>query len=212
MNNVLPNIFNKHKICIICEGYEEYDYFNKLIELDIFHENYHIVLENAKSNGQIPAMYIDKFMNDSYDIILVFCDTDREPYNDYFTIKKKIDDFHNLTVTNEIIMFGNPCTMQIILSHFERISLRTHNKKVNAPLIEHLTGVKNYKARRDQREMVMNLINLDNYYLMKQNLVFLSQIDSITPSTNLLPFLKKLEQGHILWVTSLKNKLENPLT
>ena len=30
MPNKLPKFFDKHKICIICEGNEEYEYLNRL--------------------------------------------------------------------------------------------------------------------------------------------------------------------------------------
>ena len=30
MPNKLPKFFDKHKICIICEGNEEYEYLNSL--------------------------------------------------------------------------------------------------------------------------------------------------------------------------------------
>lgn len=32
MKNRLPNFFSKYKVCIICEGGEEYDYLNRLNE------------------------------------------------------------------------------------------------------------------------------------------------------------------------------------
>ena len=30
MQNKLPKLYNKHKICVICEGNEEYEYFERL--------------------------------------------------------------------------------------------------------------------------------------------------------------------------------------
>ena len=43
MPNKLPKFLDNHKICIICEGNEEYD----------------ISLVNAGGNGNIPARYQD---------------------------------------------------------------------------------------------------------------------------------------------------------
>lgn len=36
MPNRLPQIFDKHKICIICEGNEEYEYLNRLKSLGVW--------------------------------------------------------------------------------------------------------------------------------------------------------------------------------
>ena len=56
MNN-LPIFFDKQRICIICEGNEEYFYLDRLKELQVWNEQYHIELVNANGNGNIPARY-----------------------------------------------------------------------------------------------------------------------------------------------------------
>lgn len=38
---------NNHKICIICEGNEEYEYLNRLKNLKVWNEQYDISLVNA---------------------------------------------------------------------------------------------------------------------------------------------------------------------
>ena len=48
MANKLPQIFTGSKICIICEGDEEYEYLEKLISLDVWSKNYCFQLENAE--------------------------------------------------------------------------------------------------------------------------------------------------------------------
>ena len=57
----LPEIFTGSKICIICEGDEEYEYLEKLISLNVWNKEYLFLLENAEGNGNIPAWYQDKF-------------------------------------------------------------------------------------------------------------------------------------------------------
>lgn len=57
MPNRLPQLFDKHKICIICEGNEEYEYLNRLKSLNVWNEKYEISLVNAGGNGNIPARY-----------------------------------------------------------------------------------------------------------------------------------------------------------
>lgn len=46
MKNRLPSFFNKRKICIICEGDEEYDYLHHLYELGVWNSQYAITLDN----------------------------------------------------------------------------------------------------------------------------------------------------------------------
>ncbi len=72
----LPTLDRKHKICVICEGYEDFVYFNRLLQLGIWNSRYAFSAMNAKSASNIPAMFQDTFQNDRYEIILVFCDTD----------------------------------------------------------------------------------------------------------------------------------------
>ena len=83
MMNNLPIFFDKQRICIICEGNEEYFYLDRLKELQVWNDQYHIELVNANGNGNIPARYQDRYNSDSYDIVLVFCDTEKKPYEQY---------------------------------------------------------------------------------------------------------------------------------
>ena len=66
MKSRLPAFLSKDKICIICEGDEEYDYLNRLKELRVWNEQYEVFLDNAAGNGNIPARYQDRYQNGSY--------------------------------------------------------------------------------------------------------------------------------------------------
>lgn len=44
MPNKLPKFFDKHKICIICEGNEEYEYLKRLKDLNVWNEQYEVSL------------------------------------------------------------------------------------------------------------------------------------------------------------------------
>lgn len=61
MINRIPQFFSGSRICIICEGDEEYEYLDKLISLQVWSKRYEIVLENAEGNGNIPARYQDNY-------------------------------------------------------------------------------------------------------------------------------------------------------
>ena len=155
----LPVLDKKHKVCVICEGYEDVAYFNRLLELGVWNSAYEFTPMNAKSASNIPAMFQDTFQNDRYEIILVFCDTDKAPYREYTQIKKKINSFPNKQkAASKLVIFANPCTMQIILSHFGDVSLKNQGKKTNAAEIEKWTGVKDYDAHEDQIKEICSKI------------------------------------------------------
>ena len=163
MKNKLPSIKNQTKICIICEGSEEYEYLERLKSLGVWDEKYDILLENSGGNGNVPARYQDKYQNGSYDLVLMFCDTDRKPYEQYVDIKRKIDEFHGVEgAADAVLMYGNPCTMQIVVQHWKDVSLKSPAKKVNAPIIEECTGVANYKAKKEQLDSLYEQVTKDN--------------------------------------------------
>ena len=43
MQNKLPKLFDKHKICVICEGNEEYEYLERLKTLKVWDAQYEII-------------------------------------------------------------------------------------------------------------------------------------------------------------------------
>lgn len=199
---------NKKKICLICEGYEEFDYISKLLELKVWADVYDFSLVNAESNGNISARYQDKYQSDNYDIVLVLCDTDRKPHHDFELIRKKINDIFGIdNAADEVIIFVNPCTMQVELLHFENIKLRTQNKNKNASEIERLTGIQDYKAKEEQRKAMCNLITKENYEEMKKNLLSLATDYKIESSTNFGVFLKRFEDNKTNWIDEINKKL-----
>ena len=204
--NFLKN--NKKKVCLICEGYEEFDYISKLLELNVWSDVYDFSLVNAESNGNISARYQDRYQSDNYDIVLVLCDTDRKPHHDFELIRKKINDIFGIdNAADEVIIFVNPCTMQVELLHFENIKLRTQNKNKNASEIERLTGIQDYKAKEEQRKAMCNLITKENYEEMKKNLLSLATDYKIESSTNFGVFLKRFEDNKTNWIDEINKKL-----
>lgn len=199
---------NKKKICLICEGYEEFDYISKLLELKVWSDVYDFTLINAESNGNISARYQDKYQSNNFDIVLAFCDTDRNPHDDFNQIRKKINGIFGIdNAADEVIIFVNPCSLQVVLLHFENIKLRTQNKNKNAPEIERLTGIQNYKAKEEQRKVMCNLITKENYEQMKKNLLSLATDYKIESSTNFGIFLKRFEDSKANWIDEINKKL-----
>ena len=210
MTNRLPKISDKHKICIICEGNEEYKYLERLNQLHVWNDIYDISLVNAEGNGNIPARYQDRYQNGAYEVVLVFCDTEKKPYEQYEDIKRKINDFHGIDdATDEIVIFGNPCTMQIISKHWTDEVIKKPAKPVNAPLIEKYTGVKGYKGRADQIEQVMESITADNYNAMRDRVHGMEQNDHIDGSSNFAKLLEIFETDNPQWIYAINEKLDN---
>ena len=209
MTNKLPKIFLGSKICIICEGDEEYEYLEKLISLDVWSNKYQFILENADGDGNIPARYQDKYQNGSYDVVLVFCDTDKKPYEQYVDIKHKINEFHGVDdAADHVIIFGNPCTMQIIIEHWEEIVLDSNAKKRNAPIILKLTGIENYKGRADQRKELFSKITKENYHDMLERIKKLPKDDTLIGSSNFGRFMQWFSSDNEEWIQEINGALD----
>ena len=210
MSSRLPSyITEKDKICIICEGNEEYDYFSKLKSLGVWNERYDFTLENAEGNGNIPARYQDKYQNGSFDLVLIFCDTEKKPYEQYDDIKNKINTFHGLdNVADEVIIFGNPCTMQIVLLHVMSVTLKSPAKKTNSSYIKTCFGVDNYKGREDQRNAIFSQITKENYCQMCERVKELPADDTVIGSTNFLKYINNFSSNSDEWIFYINSKLE----
>lgn len=205
----LPPLSTRHKICVICEGYEDTAYFNRLIALNVWDPIYEFILVNAKSASNIFARYQDAFQNDKYELILIFCDTDKSPYKEYSLIKSKINEFHGQKrkAHEKIVIFANPCTMQIILSHFGDVSLKNQGKKTNSKVIESLTGIKDYDAHENQINEMCNIIFQRTYQEMKARISNMDYPDTTSGSTNFIHFLDKFESSDPKWIDKISQSL-----
>lgn len=209
MVNECPVFLDKHRICVVCEGDEENEYLNRLKELNVWNSQYEVQLDNAGGNGNIPARYQYQYQNDAYEIVLVFCDTDKKPYKQYEEIKKKINEFHgNDNAADAVIIYSNPCVLQIILEHWADVRLTVSAKKVNAPLIEELTGIKNYKARKDQRKELMQQITARNYQDMCLRIARTENDDTCVGSSNFGRFMEYLSSANAHWIEAINEVLE----
>ena len=205
----LPQIKTGNSILIVCEGSEEYDYLEALKKCGVWSNKLSIKLKNAKSINNILSQYQYEFANDNYDLIVIFCDTEVPPYDEFINLKKAINEFHGKEVAEKIVFFTNPCSMQIILSHFNRVNLKSNSKTNNSTLIHKLTGVKDYIATENQRTAIMKKINAKNYEVMKQNVAGLSGKCDVVPSTNVLELFEKLEKNEGSWIQKLKEEIDS---
>lgn len=209
MTKRIPMNVTQKKICIICEGYEEYDYIQRLKELKIWNGVYSITTKNAKSLDKISAVYQNEYSNDNYDLVVILCDTEEAPYEKFKQLNKSLGSFHGTTsVHKQILYFANPCTLLIVLAHFGIVRLGTNDKGRNAALVERWTGIKDYQATEPQRKSIMRKITAENYATMKGNLSTYSKEEDVLCSTNFLYLLEKLEQGNHKWISNISKKLE----
>lgn len=201
---------NTYSICIICEGNEEYKYLDRLLKLSVWNSKYEFHLINAEGNTNIFARYQDRYQSGSYDLILVFCDTERITNTEkYKEIKRKIDNFHDVQdISSELVIFGNPCTLQIVIKHFDDIVIKTVNKRKNAEHIERLTGIKNYKARKDQLDKLYELITINNYKSMMKRLKNVDINDDHLGSTNFYTYSSRFESDNTKWIDDINNTIE----
>ena len=173
-------------------------------------ERYDISLVNANGNGNIPARYQDRYQNGSYELVLIFCDTDKKPYEQFEDIKRKINEFHAIdSAASRVIIFGNPCTMQIIIKHWTDENLKSSAKKVNSELIEKFTQVKLYKGKHEQIIEVMKYITNENYEDMRFRIEKLSRKDCDVGSTNFIDFIKLFESNNDSWIKNINDELES---
>ncbi len=199
-----------HKVCVICEGNEDYAYIQRLLELNVWNPAYDFQLINAKSESNIFARYQDAYSNDRYEIILVFCDTDKEPHTQYKQLKQKLNAFHGgkRTAADKLIIFANPCTMQIVLLHFGDVSLKNQGKKTNAPIIEQLTGIPDYDAHAEQIEALCSKIFRRSYPDMRRRVAEINLPDTVPGSTNFIVHLERFEQADVKWIREINDALE----
>ena len=197
----------KWKIRIVCEGYEEKDYIDKLDTKAVFSDVYDILGINTKGIGNVFSRYQELYQSNSYHLVLIFCDTDKVSRSAYLELKEKINKYYGKEVADKIIIFGNPTTMQIILSHFGEVQLKSQSKHTNQQIIKELTEIDNYDATEEQRKELFKKITKKNYQVMKQNLSNISTDDSVKPSTNILPFLEKLEKDDVQWIKDINKEL-----
>lgn len=195
----------QHRLCVICEGSEEFQYLKRLKELGVWSDIYSIKLINVGSIDNIAPRYQYEFSQIEYDLIFVFCDTEAAPYEQFKRMKEKIDNLYQKgKASDKLVIFANPCTMQIVLSHFEKVRLKTNSKSANGRLIERLTGIAEYRAKTGQLDAISKLLTKENYDEMKENLSDTATELEIVPSTNFLQLVERLESNDAKWVNKAK--------
>lgn len=199
----------KKSILILAEGFEEKPYIEKIINFPSISKNYVFSpVINLKGNGKISSRYQYEFQTGRNDLVLIFADADRGS-SQFIKIIEDVGEkiFGDKNKGKLVFIFSNPVTMQIVLSHFEKIDLKSRAKKINAAYIKELTGIDNYDAKEEQIKELMSKINYTNYKSMKENIKDLSDDYHIVPSSNILKFLLNFENDDTSWIDDINEQL-----
>ena len=208
MAKKIPIINTSKRIMIICEGSEEEDYLKRLKECGVWNRGISVRIINAGSIDEIIAHYQYHYQSGNYELVVVYCDTEKEPYTQFLSLKTAINKFHGNKASEKVVYYTNPCTMQIILSHFAEVKLKNNSKSVNSAIIFELTGVNDYRASDKQRAAIMRKITDKNYLTMKNNIAKLPTDYSSVPSTNCKALFDGLDGNSSAWIKECNRKIE----
>lgn len=193
-SRIRNNIKNhqKNRVCVICEGNEEFKYLNRLKQLNLF-EKIKLDLNNAKSINEISRKYSYYSKLDGYDYLFCFMDTELSPFDQYNNQKLKINNMIMEAQDYPTIIYANPCTLQIVIKHFDDVKIKNNSKTNNAKLIEKYTGIKNYHAKQNQLNNFMHKINKENYLKMKKSIGKYNKNEYLEGSTNFIELLNVVD-------------------
>lgn len=208
---LLPPLKDNKKIYIICEGSEEYDYLNRLKLLNVWSDVYDITLRDAKGNGNLYPIYQDVYQKGNYDLVVIVCDTEKKPHEQFNDICYKVNSLHACELASQhVVMFTNPCTMQVILLHWDTsVRLQTPSKRRSATYIEKYTGIQDYSAKESQRTQLISNITKDSYRTMMKGAKQLGMDAALINSTNLHVFFAQLEQPDTNWIDEINKLIES---
>lgn len=183
-------------ICIIAEGNEEKYYLDRLVSFHLFGHPLISIdsIRNAHGISNVFPLFQSIYSSGRYNAIVIFCDGDNNS-DQYQNLRYKINHelFGDEDVSSKILFYVNPVTLQVVLSHFGEVKLHNKGKPLNAPEVEKLTGIKEYKAKEEQIIAMTTLIRYQTYQDMKDRISKLPNDINKSPSTNILDLLKILE-------------------
>ena len=208
---LLPPLKDNKKIYIICEGSEEYDYLNRLKILNVWSDVYDITLRDAKGNGNLYPIYQNVYQKGNYDLVVIVRDTEKKPHEQFNDICCKVNSLHACELASQhVVMFTNPCTMQVILLHWDTsVRLQTPSKRRSATYIEKYTGIQDYSAKESQRIQLVSNITKESYRKMMNGAKQLGMDAALINSTNLHVFFAQLEQPDTNWIDEINKLIES---
>ncbi len=199
---------SKRKICIICEGHEEKYFMDNLINKIKCYPNYIIESVNAKGNGNLFARYQDRYSQDKDDLVLIFCDTERKPYESFESLVDNLKDNYEISDFNDVICFSNPTTLLLILNCFKKYKLTTKKSSKIKEIVRDIIGIEQYNKKEEKVKAIQSKINKEKIEQLRVNIKELETLDHNTvPGTNFLLWDSRLSSESYKWIEDLLKNL-----
>ena len=109
----------------------------------------------------------------------------------------------------KIITFTRPCTLQVILSHFGDVELKTQSKSAAQKDVYRLADINNYDAHQEQLEAICQKIYRRSWEDMMERLKLLSTAPNDIPSSNIKMLFDRLCSDDISWIDELNEYVFN---
>lgn len=203
-------LIHQYRILVICEGDEEVMYLQALVDLGVFDPQYEIIPKLATLTpgdsggaGKVPMVFQYYWSTANYDAIYFMIDVDAEPHEAFESVKKNVNAIMP-RLFEKHVLYTNPCTLQLMVFHFEKTILPNQSKMNNSDTIKRIWPKirKMYSAKHYQLEIMRSEFDKVNYSSMKSNFHSLDSGDVYTaPSSNLVAFFEHLENKDPSWLT-----------
>lgn len=130
-----------------------------------------------------------------------------EDQNAYNAVLRGIEEILGNDNAKKIITFTRPCTLQVILYHFDNVELTTQAKTAARDDVCRLTGIKNYDAHQDQLEDICKKIHFRSWECMLKRLKLLSTNPDVLPSSNMNILFERLCSDNIYWIEEVNDAI-----
>lgn len=210
-----------YRIAIVCEGQEEMMYIKALQSLAIFCPIYEIIPVLATSGsddrvggaGNIPAFFQD-CLTKPFDAVFFLLDVDSHPHQAFEAVRKKVELVVGPAGFSRFALYTNPCTLQLMVLHFEKTALISQSKMANRQIVNRIwPKIKRYDAEEWQLEEMSYSFTKENYNTMKANAkTLLNPKKYDSPSSNVVSFFENIEGDDDTWIKNIiqfMKKLQN---
>jgi hypothetical protein len=189
------------RVHFVCEGAEEICFVDSLTKVGAFSGAYEISREDAHGAGNIPIVFDQAFQNFYYDAVFVILDVDCMSNGTYQDTVAKLERTLGFSA-RQIILFTNPCTIQLFLASRSDDVLPNQSKNSFTKYFNTLWngGHKPYAAHAYQLEKLKAEFSLSDYEAMVERIKAYSTKPEDLPSTSAHFFLSKFKQSNTKWL------------
>lgn len=198
------------KVDFICEGQEEVCFIDSLLKVGAFNPAYEIFREDAGGFGNVPIYFDRAFQSDDYDAVFAVVDVDRFSNGTFAHVVESLQETLGFP-PYQIILFTNPCTIQLFLAARSDDVLPNQAKKLFTPYYLSLWqgGKKPYRAHAYQLNKLKNDFSMTDYQAMMRRIKSYSNKPRDLPSTSAYYLLDKFSQPQTKWLDDIMDKEKN---